>query len=94
MTTTLRHQRSFEPKLTICDPPFSPAPSFSPNLTERPVGSRYEVVPHEGSGTASYVRQPTRAELVRFLPCTPFVRQTTFLTSPFLDVNREPTTES
>ncbi|GAA5880090.1 hypothetical protein JCM1840_000175 [Sporobolomyces johnsonii] len=28
-----------------------------------PMGSRYEKVPHEGPGTAVYVRQPTRAQL-------------------------------
>ncbi|GAA5983794.1 hypothetical protein JCM11641_005194 [Rhodosporidiobolus odoratus] len=28
-----------------------------------PMGSRFEQVPHEGPGTAIYVRQPTRAQL-------------------------------
>ncbi|GAA5851166.1 hypothetical protein JCM5353_007376 [Sporobolomyces roseus] len=37
----------------------------SPSLSSAavPMGSRYEKVPYSGSGSATYVRQPTRAQL-------------------------------
>lgn len=49
----------------------SPTSSFgssSPTLSSQAVamGSRYEKVPYAGPGSATYVRQPTRAQLVSF----------------------------
>lgn len=56
---------SFQPVISTFDPSFDP--SLLSYSTERPIGSRYEVVPHDGPGTAVYVRQPTRAQLVSLL---------------------------
>ncbi|GAA5933874.1 uncharacterized protein JCM15063_000497 [Sporobolomyces koalae] len=47
----------------------SPSSAFlfpsSPQMTSSsiPMGSRYETVPYDGPGKATYVRQPTRAQL-------------------------------
>ncbi|GAA5948756.1 hypothetical protein JCM21900_005284 [Sporobolomyces salmonicolor] len=45
----------------VCPESFTVPPSSSSQSV--PMGSRYEKVPHEGPGTAIYVRQPTRAQL-------------------------------
>lgn len=52
------------PVLTSFDPAFDPSLLSFTHASPTPLGSRYEVVPHDGPGTAVYVRQPTRAQLV------------------------------
>lgn len=55
----------YQPTVSTFDPsPFDPS-SLSLHPSQTSVGSRFEVVPHEGPGTAIYVRQPSRSELVR-----------------------------
>lgn len=53
------------PVITTSDSAVSPSGLWTSPNPNRSVGTRYETVPHEGPGTAVYVPQPTRAELVR-----------------------------
>jgi hypothetical protein len=60
------------PTITTFDPSHFQSTSTSPAVLSndpfsKQVGSRYETVPHAGPGTATYCRQPTRAQLVRTL---------------------------
>lgn len=66
--TTRPFSSSPTPSSSSSDSPTSAdAPGFAV-----PMGSRYEKVPHDGPGTAVYVRQPTRAQLVRLLEVARF----------------------
>lgn len=59
--------RGYSPSSSPSPPPhnYSPRPAYAV-----PMGSRCEKVPYDGPGTAVYVRQPTRAQLVRLCrPC-------------------------
>lgn len=54
------------PVISTFDPRFDP--SLLTMSNGMPTGSRYDAVPHHGPGTAVYVRQPSRAQLVRSSP--------------------------
>ncbi|SGZ18017.1 BQ5605_C020g09158 [Microbotryum silenes-dioicae] len=68
MPVPIRFSRDYVSMSTLDSSPNPQLISMNP-AQKLPVGSRYESVPHVGPGTAVYVRQPTRSQLVSLLSC-------------------------